>query len=188
MKILLIDNYDSFTYNLYQYLKHFVDDVIVVKNNKISIKEIEIMQPDKIVISPGPGNPDEAGISIGAVKHFGESVPILGVCLGHQVIAQVFGGKIIQAKVPVHGKAKKITHNNQGFYKGLKQKLAVGLYHSLIVDEHTLSKDLQITAKTEEGVIMGISHKIFPLTGVQFHPESILTENGYGMINNWISL
>lgn len=186
MKILLIDNYDSFTYNLYQYLKHFVSDVVVFENDKITIAEIEKKQPDKIVISPGPGNPKEAGISLEVVTHFWKSKPILGVCLGHQIIAQAFGGKIIPAKTPMHGKSKKIVHNGKGIYSGLLQNNKVGLYHSLIVDEESLNENLIVTAKSQTGVIMGISHKQFPITGVQFHPESILTKNGYDMINNWI--
>ncbi len=186
MKILLINNYDSFTYNLYHYLKHFVSDVTVFENDKITIAEIEKKQPDKIVISPGPGNPNGAGISLKVVTHFGKSKPILGVCLGHQVIAQAFGGKIIRAKTPIHGKAKKIVHNRKGIYSGVLQNIEVGLYHSLIVDEESLNEDLIVTARSQTGVIMGVSHKQFSITGVQFHPESILTKSGYDMIKNWI--
>ncbi len=186
MKILLIDNYDSFTYNLYQYLKSFVNDVRVYENDTITIEQIEKMAPDKIVISPGPGNPAGAGISLEVVSRFKEKIPVLGVCLGHQIIAQAFGARIIKSKKPVHGKPVAIVHNNAGIYSSIPQNVKVGLYHSLIIDEQTLSPDFLITSRTAENKIMGIRHKKFNLEGVQFHPESILTEHGYLMIENWI--
>ncbi len=186
MKILLVDNYDSFTYNLYQYLKSFEHNVSVHQNDALTIEQIEKMAPDKIVISPGPGTPLDAGISLDVVSRFKEEIPILGVCLGHQVIARVFGARIIKSENPVHGKSVTITHNNSRIYSSLPQNVKVGLYHSLIVDEETISPDFIISARSENNKVMGIQHKTFDLEGVQFHPESILTECGYRMIENWI--
>jgi len=186
MKILIIDNYDSFTYNLYQYFKHFTQDVFVVMNDKITIEEIEKFSPQGIVISPGPGNPDTSGICLDAVSFFKDKIPVLGVCLGHQTIARALGGKIVKCGEPVHGKAVVITHDAQGIFSGIPDKIKVGLYHSLMADENTLPKELTVTARSYENVIMGIKHKIYPLIGVQFHPESILTEFGYKMIENWL--
>ncbi len=186
MKILLIDNYDSFTYNLFQYLKNFVHDVYVYENDVLTIEQIEEMAPDKIVISPGPGSPPDAGISLDVVSRFKEKIPILGVCLGHQIIAHAFGAQIIKSENPVHGKSVTIVHNNSGLYSSIPQNVKVGLYHSLIIDEKSLSPDFVISARSNEGKIMGIQHKNFNLEGVQFHPESILTELGYRMIKNWI--
>jgi len=186
MKILLIDNYDSFTYNLYQYLKHFTQDVTVVMNDKITIKEIEEFSPHGLVISPGPGNPDTSGICLDAVSFFKDKIPVLGVCLGHQTIARALGGEIVKCREPVHGKSTVLTHDSQSIFSGIPDKIKVGLYHSLMVDEKTLSHDFVISARSSENVIMGIRHKIYPLIGVQFHPESILTEFGYKMIENWL--
>ncbi|NOX18710.1 MAG: aminodeoxychorismate/anthranilate synthase component II [Chlorobi bacterium] len=186
MKILLIDNYDSFTYNLYQYLKRFESDVSVYKNDELTIEAIEKLSPDKIVISPGPGTPDDAGISKEVVLRFGKVKPILGVCLGHQVIANAFGAKIIKSETPAHGKAVRIDHDGKGVYSSLPQKVKAGLYHSLTIDEKSLSGDFIISARSEQNKIMGIRHKRFPLEGTQFHPESILTQRGYDMIENWI--
>ena len=187
MKILLIDNYDSFTYNLYQYLKRFVDNVKVYENDKITIEKIHKLNPDGIVISPGPGNPYDAGISLNIVKEFEKEKHIFGVCLGHQVIAKAYGTEIIKSNQPVHGKSVKITHDEEGIFNGLPSKINVGLYHSLIVDEKSLNSDFIITSRSIENKIMGIRHKQFNLEGVQFHPESILTEHGYKMIENWVN-
>ncbi len=186
MKILLIDNYDSFTYNVYRYLRHYVSDVYVRKNDEITIQEIENALPDKIVISPGPGKPEDSGISLKIVQHFKQRVPIFGICLGHQIIAHALGGKIIKSKTPSHGKTTLITHNESGIYAEIPQKIEVGLYHSLIVEPKTLPKEFEISSISSENKIMGIRHKYYPLEGVQFHPESIMTEFGYKMIENWI--
>ena len=186
MKILLIDNYDSFTYNLYHYLQSFKCNVDVVRNDKINSKEILKRKYNKIVISPGPGNPDDAGNCLKIVKNLSKKIPILGVCLGHQVIGQVFGSKIINAKKLMHGKTSKIYHSNVGIFKGIKNNLVGTRYHSLIIDRKTLNKDFIITAKTKDNVIMGIMHKKYNLHGVQFHPESINTKEGMKLIKNFL--
>ena len=178
MKILLIDNYDSFTYNLFHYISKFKKNVEVIRNDKIDGKTIFKKRYDKIVISPGPGNPNQAGNCLKIVNHFKSSIPILGVCLGHQIIGQVFGSKIIQAKKLMHGKVSKIISKKIGILNGLPSKFEATRYHSLIIEKKTLSKDLEITAETEDGVIMGIKHKKFNIHGVQFHPESIKTNIG----------
>ncbi|MCI1591010.1 anthranilate synthase component II [Heyndrickxia oleronia] len=183
--ILVIDNYDSFTYNLVQYIKQIGIEVKVVRNDQIAIGEIERLNPEFILLSPGPGNPDHAGICIEVVKHFFNKIPILGVCLGHQVIAQAFGGKIIKAKRPMHGKTSFISHDGQSIFEGLENSFKVTRYHSLIVEEKSLSQDLDITAKSEDGEIMGIRHRQYKVEGIQFHPEAILTENGLKMIQNF---
>ena len=187
MNVLLIDNYDSFTYNLYQYLRHFVKNVIVYKNDCIDLEQISMLNPDKIVISPGPGRPEDAGISLSVVRTFGESKSILGVCLGHQVIAQSFGTKIVMLKNPVHGKSVEINHDKIGIYCGIPEKIRVALYHSLIVEEKSLPEEFIVTSKYKDKIVMGIRHKKYRLTGVQFHPESILTEYGYEMVENWLN-
>lgn len=183
--ILVIDNYDSFTYNLVQYIKQIGIEVKVVRNDQIAIGEIEQLNPEFILLSPGPGNPDHAGICIEVVKHFFNKIPILGVCLGHQVIAQAFGGKIIKAKRPMHGKTSFITHDGKSIFAGLENSFKVTRYHSLIVEEKSLSQDLDITSKSEDGEIMGIRHRQYKVEGIQFHPEAILTENGLKMIQNF---
>ncbi|MDH5162650.1 anthranilate synthase component II [Heyndrickxia oleronia] len=183
--ILVIDNYDSFTYNLVQYIRQIGIEVKIVRNNQIAIAEIEQLNPEFILLSPGPGNPDHAGICIEVVKHFFNKIPILGVCLGHQVIAQAFGGKIIKAKRPMHGKTSFITHDGKSIFAGLENSFKVTRYHSLIVEEKSLSQDLDITAKSEDGEIMGIRHRQYKVEGIQFHPEAILTENGLKMIQNF---
>ena len=186
MKTLLIDNHDSFTYNLYHYLLSLKCNVEVVRNDKINSKEILRNNYKKIVISPGPGNPNQAGNCLKIVKDLSKKTPILGVCLGHQVIGQAFGAKIINAKKLMHGKTSKILHNNEGIFKGVKNSLVGTRYHSLIIDQKTLSEDFIITAKTKDNVIMGIMHKNFNLHGVQFHPESIKTSEGMKLIKNFI--
>ena len=187
MKTLLIDNYDSFTYNLYHYLETLKCKVDVVRNDKIESKEILKKNYKKIVISPGPGNPSEAGNCLKIVKNLYQKIPILGVCLGHQVIGQAFGGKIVNAKKLMHGKTSKISHVKIGIFKGIKNNLVGTRYHSLIIDRKTLNKDFIITAKTKDNVIMGIMHKKYNLHGVQFHPESINTKEGMRLIKNFLN-
>ena len=186
MKILLIDNYDSFTYNLYHYLLSFRCKVDVIRNDKIDSKEILKKKFKKIVISPGPGTPNQAGNCLKIVKKLSKKIPILGVCLGHQVIGQAFGAKIINAKKLMHGKTSMISHKKKGIFKGIKDNLVGTRYHSLIIDKKTLNKDFIITAKTKDGVIMGIMHKKYNLHGVQFHPESINTKEGMKLIKNFL--
>ena len=186
MKILLIDNYDSFTYNLYHYLEALRCKVDVVRNDKITSKEIIKKKYKKIVISPGPGNPNQAGNCLKIVKDLFKKIPILGVCLGHQIIGQIFGSKIVQAKKLFHGKTSKIISYNKGILKDIPKNFEATRYHSLIIDKKTLSKDLEITAETNDGIIMGISHRKYDIHGVQFHPESIKTKYGLKIIENFI--
>ena len=185
MKIILIDNYDSFTFNLYHYLSTY-SHVDVIRNDKIDSDEIVKKKYNKIVISPGPGNPNQAGNCLKIVKKLYKKIPILGVCLGHQIIGQVFGSKIIQAKKLVHGKTSKIISKKKGILKNLPKTFEATRYHSLIVDKKTLSKDLSITAETKNGIIMGIQHKNYNVHGVQFHPESIKTKYGLKILKNFI--
>jgi anthranilate synthase/aminodeoxychorismate synthase-like glutamine amidotransferase len=186
MKILVIDNYDSFTFNLVQQLGKFGCKVIVKRNDSLSLSEISQIKPDKILISPGPKHPEEARISLEVIKEFGTSLPILGICLGHQAIAICFGGKVIKSQKPVHGKTSKIIHNEQSIFKGVPQNFDAMRYHSLIVDNISLPPVLEITAQTEIDLIMGIRHKYYPIQGIQFHPESILTNYGSEIISNWL--
>ena len=186
MKVLLIDNYDSFTYNLYHYFEAQKCNVDVIRNDKISAKQIIKKKYKKIVISPGPGNPDQAGNCLKIVKDLFNKIPILGVCLGHQIIGQVFGAKIVNAKKLMHGKTSKILHNKIGIFKGVNNNLVGTRYHSLIIDKKTLNKDFIITAKTKDNVIMGIMHKNYNVHGVQFHPESISTKEGMKLIKNFL--
>ena len=187
MKILLIDNYDSFTYNLYHYLLSLKCTVDVVRNDKINSQKILRKKYKKIVISPGPGNPDQAGNCLKIVRDLSKKLPILGVCLGHQIIGQAFGAQIVKAKTLMHGKTSKISHIKKGIFKGVKNNLIGTRYHSLIIKEKTLNKDFIITAKTKGNVIMGIMHKKYNLHGVQFHPESINTKEGMKLIKNFLS-
>ena len=187
MKIILIDNYDSFTFNLYHYLSSLNVKVDVVRNDKITDKDIIIKKYDRIVISPGPGNPDQSGNCIKIVKSLYKKIPILGVCLGHQIIGQVFGSKIIQAKEIMHGKTSLIKSNKIGILKNLPSRFEATRYHSLIIDKKTLSKDFEITAQTKDGIIMGIMHKEYNVHGVQFHPESIKTIIGIKILKNFIN-
>ncbi len=184
--ILIIDNYDSFTYNLVQYLGELGAKLKVSRNDKISIRKIEKLKPDKIVISPGSGRPKEAGISKELIQRFASKVPILGVCLGHQCIAEVFGAKIVRAKRLMHGKTSKIYHNGKGIYRGLPKPFIATRYHSLIVDPQSLPDCLTVTAWTKEREIMGIRHKKYKVEGVQFHPESILTDSGKKLLKNFL--
>jgi len=187
MKLLLIDNYDSFTFNLYHYLSSLKVNVDVVRNDKINVKEIIKKKYDRIVISPGPGNPNQSGNCINIVKSLYKQVPILGVCLGHQIIGQVFGSKIIQAKKVMHGKTSRIKSKKIGILKNLPLNFKATRYHSLIIDKKTLSNQLKITAETNDGVIMGIMHKEYNIHGVQFHPESIKTKLGMKILKNFIN-
>jgi len=187
MKILLIDNYDSFTYNLYHYLSMLKCKVDVYRNDKISINQIKKNKYQKIVISPGPGNPNQAGQCLKIVKNFYKTIPILGVCLGHQIIGQVFKSKIIQAKKLMHGKTSFIKHNGKGIFKGVKKTITATRYHSLIVDRNSVGKDLIITAETKDKIIMGIMHKKHNVHGVQFHPESIKTPEGMKLLKNFLN-
>ena len=187
-KILLIDNYDSFTYNLYHYVCSFNKKVVVKRNDKVNSKDIIRNKYKKIIISPGPGNPNQAGNCLKIVKDFYKKIPILGVCLGHQVIGQVFGSKIIQAKELMHGKTSLIQNKKLGVLKGIKNEFTATRYHSLIVDGSTLSKDLIITATTDDNIIMGLMHKKYQIHGVQFHPESINTKVGMKIIKNFVKI
>ena len=187
MKILLIDNYDSFTYNLYHYLSSLKCNVDVYRNDKIKIGKIKKNKYQKIVISPGPGNPTQAGSCLNIVKCFYKSIPILGVCLGHQIIGQAFGSKIVIAKKIMHGKTSQIVHNGKGIFKGIKRIISGTRYHSLIIDRKKISKELIITAETQDKIIMGIMHKTYNVHGVQFHPESIKTSMGLKILKNFIN-
>ncbi len=188
MKILIIDNYDSFTYNLVQLLGRFNHQLIIKRNDEITEKEISEMKPDKILISPGPGKPEDSKITLTAISKFGKDTPILGVCLGHQAIGIVFGGKVVKAPVLMHGKISTINHDNKTIFKDIPQKFEATRYHSLIVEKESLPSSLEISAQTSDGIIMGLRHKEFPVEGIQFHPESILTNEGYNLIKNWLSL
>lgn len=185
--IVMIDNYDSFTYNLVQYLMALDEKVAVFRNDAISLEEIAEMNPQMLVISPGPCTPREAGISLEAVERFKASIPILGICLGHQTVGQVFGAKVVHALEPVHGKVHPIQHTGKGVFKGLKNPLQVTRYHSLALEKNTLPACLEITAETLEGEIMGIRHTHYPVEGVQFHPEAILTEGGMELLGNFLT-
>ena len=188
MKIILIDNYDSFTFNLFHYLSSLKTNVEVIRNDKITSKEILKKKYDKIVISPGPGNPNQSGNCLKIVNSLYKKIPILGVCLGHQIIGQVFGSKIIQAKKLMHGKTSNIISKKTGILKNLPKNFKATRYHSLIIDKKTLSKDLEITAETKDGIIMGVQHKKYHVHGVQFHPESIKTRLGIKILKNFIKL
>jgi anthranilate synthase component 2 len=184
--ILVIDNYDSFTYNLVQYLGELKEDVEVYRNDKITLWQIKELKPKKVLISPGPGRPEDAGISCAVIREFAGKIPILGVCLGHQAIGYVYGGKIIGAKKLMHGKTSPIYHRAEGLFKGLPDPFQATRYHSLIVEKKSLPRALSITAWTKEGEIMGLKHKKYPLWGVQFHPESILTQCGKDLLSNFL--
>ncbi|RXJ73519.1 anthranilate/aminodeoxychorismate synthase component II [Veronia nyctiphanis] len=190
--LLIIDNYDSFTYNLYQYFCQLGQEVEVHRNDSISLSDIEVMAPSHLVISPGPCTPDEAGISLDVITRFAGKIPILGVCLGHQSLAQVFGGNVIRAKEVIHGKTSPVLHNDTGVFSGLNMPLRVTRYHSLVVEKTSLPDCFEITAWTEKDgqfdEIMGIRHKKLPLEGVQFHPESILTEQGHDLLANFLQM
>lgn len=186
MKILMIDNYDSFTYNLVQYLGELGAEVTVMRNDEIDIAGIEAVNPDKICISPGPCTPKEAGISVETILHFAGKKPILGVCLGHQAIGAAYGGQIVKAKQIMHGKVSAVKHNGSGVFQGLPSPFSVTRYHSLAIDRDSLPDCLQITAETDDGEIMGVAHKELPIYGVQFHPESVLSEHGHDLLKNFL--
>ncbi|MGE7954697.1 aminodeoxychorismate/anthranilate synthase component II [Lysinibacillus xylanilyticus] len=186
--ILMIDNYDSFTYNLVQYFGEFGHELVVKRNDVLTLKDIEQLAPDMIVISPGPCSPNEAGESLNIIEYFAGNIPILGVCLGHQAIAQVFGGKVIRAERLMHGKTSPVLHAEIGLHKGMPNPFEATRYHSLIVEKETLPACFEVTAWTEEGEIMGIRHKDYPIEGVQYHPESIMTEQGKKLLRKFIEL
>ncbi|MEK5257728.1 aminodeoxychorismate/anthranilate synthase component II [Paenibacillus sp. SEL3] len=184
--ILVIDNYDSFTYNLVQYLGELGEEVIVKRNDEIDVKGIEELAPEHILISPGPCTPNEAGISLDVISHFKGRIPIFGVCLGHQAIGQAFGGKVIRAERLMHGKTSPILHHNTSVFEGLPSPFTATRYHSLLVERESLPECLEITAETAEGEIMGLRHKEFAVEGVQFHPESIITDYGHQLLRNFL--
>ena len=185
MSILLLDNYDSFTYNLLHYLGELGKDVVVKRNDAISVEGVLAMKPEGIVISPGPGTPDESGICLALIKEASGKVPLLGVCLGHQAIGQVFGGKVVRAPKPMHGKISAVHHKGQGMFAKLPDPFNATRYHSLIVEKSSLPDSLVITAETDDGIIMGLQHKQYNLHGVQFHPESIASEHGHALLKNF---
>ncbi len=186
--ILMIDNFDSFTFNIVQYITQLGYRTEVFRNNAITVKEIEKLNPTHIVISPGPGRPISAGISKDVIHYFADKLPVLGVCLGHQAIAEVYGGKIIHAKSIMHGKISAIKHQGKGVFKDIPDSFNATRYHSLAVEKESLPSDLKITAQTEDGEIMGLQHKRYPVFGVQFHPESILSEHGYDILHNFLKI
>ena len=185
--ILLIDNYDSFTWNLYQYFCELGASVTVKRNDDITLDDIDTLAPDKIVISPGPCTPDDAGISLDVIRRYAGKTPLLGVCLGHQAIAQAFGARIVRAEKVMHGKTSPITHQQQGVFRGLNNPLTATRYHSLLIDPATLPDCFEVTARSETGEIMGIRHREWDLEGVQFHPESILSEQGHALLANFLT-
>jgi anthranilate synthase component 2 len=184
--LLMIDNYDSFTYNIVQYFGELGEDVRTVRNDEISLAQIADLNPDRICVSPGPKSPKDAGVSVDVLREFAGKKPILGVCLGHQAIGEAFGGKIIRAKQVMHGKTSKIAHTGEGVFKGLPSPFTVIRYHSLAIERASLPACLEVTAWTDDGEIMGVRHKEFDIEGVQFHPESILSEHGHAMLKNFL--
>ena len=184
----MIDNYDSFTYNLVQYFGELGEDVRVVRNDALSVPALTALAPSAIVISPGPCTPDDAGVSLDVIGQLAGRVPIFGVCLGHQAIGQAFGGKVVRAREIMHGKTSMIHHDGKGVFKGVPNPFEATRYHSLIVKSETLPLDLEVTASTDDGLIMGLQHRTYPLHGVQFHPESIASENGHALLQNFLNL
>jgi anthranilate synthase/aminodeoxychorismate synthase-like glutamine amidotransferase len=188
MKVLVIDNYDSFTYNLVQLIGSNNCKLIIKRNDEVSLSEIEKLNPAKILISPGPGKPEDSKVSLEIIKHLGNKIPILGVCLGHQAIGICYNGNVIKAKELMHGKTSKINHSGKTIFKNIPQNFDATRYHSLIIEKVSLPAKLEITATSEDGTIMGVKHKEYPVEGIQFHPESILTGEGKNIINNWLAL
>jgi anthranilate synthase/aminodeoxychorismate synthase-like glutamine amidotransferase len=187
--VLVIDNYDSFTYNLVQYLGELGADVRVRRNNEITLGEIETMAPDQILISPGPGRPENAGITPDVIRHFGPTTPILGVCLGHQAIGMVYGGTVCRATAPMHGKTSMVVHDGRGVFSGITEPFEAGRYHSLVIASDSVPPALEVSARTrEDGTIMAVRHRSYPVHGVQFHPESVLTEEGRRILQNFLDL
>jgi anthranilate synthase component 2 len=185
--VLVIDNYDSFTYNLVQYLGELGADVRVLRNDAVSLEELVATRPDRIVLSPGPGRPEQAGVTMSVIRALGEHTPILGVCLGHQAIGAVFGGRVVRALAPVHGKTSAIEHDGRGVFNGITGPFVASRYHSLVVSDAALPEDLEVTARTvDEGIVMGLRHRRWPVHGVQFHPESILTGEGRRILRNFL--
>ena len=185
--LLMIDNYDSFTYNLVQYLGELGEDVKVVRNDELTVEEIAALSPDRIVLSPGPCTPNEAGVSLAVIDRFKGRLPILGVCLGHQAIGQAFGGRVVHAKTLMHGKISRIHHEGRGVFRGLPTPYDATRYHSLAIQRETCPSDLEVTAWTDDGEIMGVRHRALAIEGVQFHPESILTEHGHALLRNFLT-
>ena len=189
MPLLVIDNYDSFTYNLVQYLGELGADILVRRHDEVTVEEVEtILQPERILISPGPGTPDQAGVSLAIIRHFAGRVPILGVCLGHQALGQVYGGHVVRAPVLVHGKSSAIRHDGRTIFEGLENDFQAGRYHSLMVERESLPACLEISATTTDGLIMGLRHRSLKIEGVQFHPESILTQHGKRLLVNFLKM
>jgi anthranilate synthase/aminodeoxychorismate synthase-like glutamine amidotransferase len=187
--VLVIDNYDSFTYNLVQYLGELGADVRVRRNDEVTVREIEAMQPAQIVISPGPGRPENAGITLDVIRRFGPTTPILGVCLGHQAIGMAYGGTVCRARTPMHGKTSTVEHDGKGVFSGIGEPFLAGRYHSLIIAADTVPADLEVTARTrEDGTIMGVRHRKYPVHGVQFHPDSVLTDEGRRILKNFLDV
>ncbi len=183
--ILIIDNYDSFTYNLVHIVAQLTDEYKVIRNDKMTVTEVEELNPDGILISPGPGRPDEAGITEPVIRELGHRVPVLGVCLGHQAIGEVYGGKVIHAPKLMHGKTSQIHHDGKSIFEGIKDGFTATRYHSLVLDPEQIPQELEITARSEDDVIMGLRHRQHPVEGIQFHPESILTDEGPHLVANW---
>lgn len=187
--VLVIDNYDSFTYNLVQYLGELGATVVVRRNDEASLDQLRGLAHDRVVISPGPGRPEQAGVTLEAIREFGPRMPLLGVCLGHQAIGLAFGGDVIRAPQPIHGKTSTVEHNGQGVFRGLSPSFQAGRYHSLIVGESTLPADLEVLARTkDDGLVMGLRHRTLPIHGVQFHPESVLTNEGRRILRNFLEM
>ncbi len=186
--LLMIDNYDSFTYNLVQYFGELGQEVLVRRNDKITLEEIKALKPERIVISPGPGVPSEAGVSEAVIREFGPGLPVLGVCLGHQALGEVFGGTVERAPELMHGKVSHIQHNQAGLFEGIPQDFKATRYHSLVVRRDDLPDELEVTAWTQSGLIMGLQHRRYPIYGVQFHPEAILTEHGKDLLKNFLKV
>jgi anthranilate synthase component 2 len=187
--VLVIDNYDSFTFNLVQYLGELGAEVAVVRNDAKTVREIAAMRPDRVVISPGPGRPEDAGVTMDVIRELGSNTPILGVCLGHQAIGAVFGGSVIRAPAPMHGKTSMIEHDGKGVFRGIDSPLVASRYHSLVVAESTVPADLEITARSQDdNTVMGLRHRTLPIHGVQFHPESVLTDAGHRLLRNFLEV
>ena len=187
--VLVIDNYDSFTYNLVQYLGELGADVRVRRNDQVTMGEIEVMAPDQILVSPGPGRPESAGVTVDVIRKFGPTTPILGVCLGHQAIGVVYGGTVCRARTPMHGKTSTVVHDGKGIFKGIVEPFPAGRYHSLVISNEGVPEALEVAAHTkEDGTIMAVRHRTYPVHGVQFHPESVLTEEGRTILRNFLDL
>jgi anthranilate synthase/aminodeoxychorismate synthase-like glutamine amidotransferase len=186
--VFVLDNYDSFTYNLVQYLGELGAEVEVYRNDQLTVEEVEALHPERILLSPGPCTPSEAGILVPLIRHMAGKAPILGVCLGHQAIGEAFGGRIVRAPQPIHGKASRVKHDGCGIFAGIPEEIEVGRYHSLVIEPESCPEVLQVTAATADGIIMGVRHRSLPIEGVQFHPESVLTSHGMQILSNFVAL